>query len=168
MTDKCTRCGSYAINHHCHGRDGSNGDLCDVCYWRKRAENNVSLVKKLRHEIAVMTHGIEVENESLRARLAESEAECLEQARLNGMGSAREARLMSRVAELEKERDELRMELESNDEYVIRIEHNNHSLRRELAESQANDRTAMGYLSEIRTIVGGDDFPDMIKRIRSM
>ena len=32
------KCGSYAINHHCHGRDGSDGDLCDVCYWRKRAE----------------------------------------------------------------------------------------------------------------------------------
>lgn len=34
----CKRCGSYAINHTCHGRDGSDGDLCDVCYWRKRAE----------------------------------------------------------------------------------------------------------------------------------
>lgn len=30
-------CGSHAINHHAHGRDGSDGDLCDVCYWRKRA-----------------------------------------------------------------------------------------------------------------------------------
>lgn len=34
----CVRCGSYAINHRSHGRDGSDGDLCDVCYWRKRAE----------------------------------------------------------------------------------------------------------------------------------
>ena len=34
---KCTECGSYAINHHCHGRDGSDPELCDVCYWRKRA-----------------------------------------------------------------------------------------------------------------------------------
>ena len=33
----CKRCGSYAINHTCHGRDGSDPDLCDVCYWRKRA-----------------------------------------------------------------------------------------------------------------------------------
>lgn len=32
------KCGSHAINHHCHGRDGTDGDLCDVCYWRKRAE----------------------------------------------------------------------------------------------------------------------------------
>ena len=34
----CKRCGSLAINHHLHGRDGSDLDLCDVCYWRKRAE----------------------------------------------------------------------------------------------------------------------------------
>lgn len=38
MSNQCKRCGSYAINHHSHGRDGSDGDLCDVCYWRKRAE----------------------------------------------------------------------------------------------------------------------------------
>lgn len=36
---KCARCGSYAINHGHHGRDGSDSDLCDVCYWRERAEN---------------------------------------------------------------------------------------------------------------------------------
>lgn len=36
----CIRCGSSAINHHSRGRDGSDGDLCDVCYWRKRAESN--------------------------------------------------------------------------------------------------------------------------------
>lgn len=34
---KTPGCGSYAINHHSHGRDGSDGDLCDVCYWRSRA-----------------------------------------------------------------------------------------------------------------------------------
>ena len=35
---QCKNCGSWAINHHCHGRDGSDPDLCDVCYWRIRAE----------------------------------------------------------------------------------------------------------------------------------
>lgn len=35
----CKRCGSYAINPHHHGRDETvDLDLCDVCYWRKRAE----------------------------------------------------------------------------------------------------------------------------------
>ena len=33
------KCGSYAINPHHHGRDPeADLDLCDVCYWRKRAE----------------------------------------------------------------------------------------------------------------------------------
>lgn len=35
---QCTRCDSYAINPRLHGRDGGDADLCDVCYWRKRAE----------------------------------------------------------------------------------------------------------------------------------
>ena len=35
----CKRCGSYAINPHAHGRERSvDLHLCDVCYWRKRAE----------------------------------------------------------------------------------------------------------------------------------
>jgi hypothetical protein len=35
---KC-KCGSYAINDHMHGRvRGVDLGLCDVCYWRKRAE----------------------------------------------------------------------------------------------------------------------------------
>lgn len=34
---KQCKCGSWAINHHLHGRDGTDDDLCDVCYWRKRA-----------------------------------------------------------------------------------------------------------------------------------
>lgn len=38
---QCKRCGSYAINPHCHGREpGVDLDLCDVCYWRKRAEQS--------------------------------------------------------------------------------------------------------------------------------
>jgi hypothetical protein len=36
--DKCIRCSSHAINNHMHGRDGSDSDLCDVCYWKKRYE----------------------------------------------------------------------------------------------------------------------------------
>ena len=34
----CTRCGSGAINPHIHGRDETRLDLCDVCFWRGRAE----------------------------------------------------------------------------------------------------------------------------------
>ena len=35
---RCQPCGSYAINDRAHGREaGVDLDLCDVCYWRKRA-----------------------------------------------------------------------------------------------------------------------------------
>jgi len=44
---KCKNCGSYAINHSSHGRDGSDGDLCDVCFWRTRAER---LRQQLRYQ----------------------------------------------------------------------------------------------------------------------
>lgn len=37
---QCTRCNSHAINEHQHGREkGVDMDLCDVCYWRKRADD---------------------------------------------------------------------------------------------------------------------------------
>ena len=39
----CKVCKSHAINHRCHGRDGSDDDLCDVCYWRKRSVNNFNI-----------------------------------------------------------------------------------------------------------------------------
>lgn len=38
MTE-CKRCGSMAINPNQYGREPDiDLDLCDVCYWRKRAE----------------------------------------------------------------------------------------------------------------------------------
>ena len=41
-------------------------------------------------------------------------------------------------------------------------------LKRALAESRANDRHAMYYLNQVREIVGGDDFPDMVERCREL
>lgn len=36
---QCRQCGSHAINPHLHGREaGVDLNLCDVCYWRKKAE----------------------------------------------------------------------------------------------------------------------------------
>ena len=71
-------------------------------------------------------------------------------------------RLLSRAAlsapvaqtALSAERDRLRDEIEA--------------LRGQLAESQANYRTAMGYLSDVRQIVGGDDFPSMVANVARM
>ena len=37
MSKQCP-CGSFAINPSKHDRDASNNDLCDVCYWKDRAE----------------------------------------------------------------------------------------------------------------------------------
>lgn len=46
--------------------------------------------------------------DELLDRLEAAESECLEQARLNGMGSEREAALMAKLEAAEKERDILR------------------------------------------------------------
>lgn len=51
-------------------------------------------------------------------------------------------------------------------EVIDRLRAENERLRAQLAESQANDRTAMGYLAEVRAIVGGDDFPGMVRNVK--
>ena len=43
------KCGSYAINHNAHGRDGSDPDLCDVCYWRKKYDHNAQLLEQINN-----------------------------------------------------------------------------------------------------------------------
>ena len=49
MSDnRCSMCGSYAINPHLHGRERDDReDLCDVCYWRSRAEFAEAHVREL-------------------------------------------------------------------------------------------------------------------------
>jgi len=42
------------------------------------------------------------------------------------------------------------------------------ALRGQLAESRSNDRTAMGYLAEVRAIVGGEDFPAMVRNVEAL
>ncbi len=48
------------------------------------------------------------------------------------------------------------------------LQANIEELRRALAESQANDRQAMAYLNEVRALVGGNDFPDMVERVAKL
>ena len=45
---KQCKCGSWAINLHLHGRDGSDDDLCDVCYWSTRAERLTREIAELK------------------------------------------------------------------------------------------------------------------------
>jgi hypothetical protein len=65
----CKNCGSYAINHHCHGRDGSDSHLCDVCYWRARVEQRNARIKQYED----MLRDITAENERLRSVEAAAE-----------------------------------------------------------------------------------------------
>lgn len=53
----CRICGSHGINMHLHGRDGvSDPDLCDVCYWHKRADVLSTTIQALR---GIVTHDSE-------------------------------------------------------------------------------------------------------------
>ena len=56
MIKKCKVCGSFAINHHLHGRDGSDDELCDVCFWVKRAKSHDELVQMNKELLAVIEH----------------------------------------------------------------------------------------------------------------
>jgi uncharacterized protein YigA (DUF484 family) len=58
--------------------------------------------------------------------------------------------------------------IEEQDRKLYELAVKNEALERQLAEAQANDRTAMGYLAEVRAIVGGDDFPDMVRRVAEL
>jgi len=55
---KC-ECGSYAINDHLHGRDGTDQDLCDVCYWRKRAGKSSLDIVELLDALKETKHRLE-------------------------------------------------------------------------------------------------------------
>ena len=39
---KCKRCGSYAINAFLRDQCETGMDLCDVCYWRQKAESEAA------------------------------------------------------------------------------------------------------------------------------
>ena len=72
-------------------------------------------IKKLRKKLFYLTD-LTLEAwviEELLDRLEAAESDALEQARLNGMGSEREAALMAKLEAAERERDALRAEVES-------------------------------------------------------
>jgi len=49
---RCERCGSYAINPLNHGRIMAvDLHLCDVCYWRKRAEELQADLRRTRNAL---------------------------------------------------------------------------------------------------------------------
>ena len=44
----CRRCRSMAINPHLHGRNNDDQELCDVCYWRNKAEQLEKQIEKMK------------------------------------------------------------------------------------------------------------------------
>lgn len=81
---KCKVCGSYAINHQSHGRDGSELELCDVCYWRKKYDEEVKHRLKKSPELEGYTQRkifICVHCEGIYADLPVSQCDCM-----NGSG----------------------------------------------------------------------------------
>ena len=88
----CNICGSWAINHGHHGRDGSDPTLCDVCYWRQRCEQCTASnaakddeIDRLRAEVSRLTEAnrylIGISNEAMEDARKYAEAR-LEIARL--------------------------------------------------------------------------------------
>lgn len=53
-------------------------------------------------------------------------------------------------------------------EQVEKLQAESLEMAQVLAECRSNDRQAMSYLNQIREIVGGDDFPDMVQRCKQL
>ena len=70
-------------------------------------------------------------------------------------------RLAEEIAALKRENEELREEHRTLTRQVG-------EWRDLCEEARSNDKTAMGYLNDVRSIVGGDDFPDMVKRVAAL
>lgn len=51
---KCKKCGSHAINPGKRGRDNTDLDLCDVCYWKKRAEDIKALYEEESRHVSLL------------------------------------------------------------------------------------------------------------------
>lgn len=72
--------------------------------------------------------------------------------------------MMRRVNRMKESEDGVYVRFDDYEELQAECE----ELRIALAESQANDRQDMYYLNQVRGIVGGDDFPDMVERCRDL
>ena len=71
MSNQCHQCGSYAINHQHHGRDGSEPDLCDVCFWHSRHDQLKAELDRLR-DVQILLNTERALVEQLEERLDEA------------------------------------------------------------------------------------------------
>ncbi len=89
--------------------DGLIESACPTCLVELRKENSTLEIRAFGAEMAALKLGGLVDD--LREQLAKSEAERLEQARINGKGSEREARLLAKLADAENRNKKLRYRL---------------------------------------------------------
>lgn len=140
---RCVRCGSYAINHNAHGRDGSDGELCDVCYWRKFADE---LTEQHAAEIATL----EQEARQMRARNERLEGEIASARRdiaaLDSMLAEARANDMTSFCHLSAIREAIRFD-GSFPALVERCK----SLREELAEAERKQGFCFACAAELST-----------------
>ena len=90
-------------------------------------------------------------------RIPELEAEVREQARLNGMGSEREARLMARVAELETTNGQLKETETQLKVRILEIEENVRFYRNEWESACERDRYGQERIKELEAEIEGRD-----------
>lgn len=76
--------------------------------------------------------------------------------------------LAQRCQELEHMLKHARMDADAHYADTLTLRAEAEALRGQLAESRSNDRTAMGYLTEVRAIVGGEDFPAMVRNVDAL
>ena len=79
------------------------------------------------------------------------------------------------IESLLSELDKYKRAYESCDAQILSLKEQRNRLTAErdaalavAKEAQANDRCAMGYLSQVRAVVGGSDFPDMVERVATL
>jgi hypothetical protein len=56
------KCGSYAINHHLHGRNGDTLELCDVCFWIKKYNEACGSAQSLYNSFVSICSDDEIES----------------------------------------------------------------------------------------------------------
>jgi hypothetical protein len=76
---QCTQCGSYAINPRLYDRDGTDNDLCDVCYWKKRAQPSHDVLVTIEAlRTAIIDQMVRVQEAWVQARGTSGTGEKLE------------------------------------------------------------------------------------------
>ena len=125
------------------------------------------------NELRQSLGAIQTEVAELLDRLEAAESDALEQARLSGMGSEREAALMARLEAAEKEREELHILIaaikkQARSEYVLRVKKEEEctqfrarieAMERQEPVARMDESVRKAWVRFSNAIVSGDDAP---------